>query len=124
MWESQCANSCPENFILQNDRAALLTVEPGLYEVCLAFFSQHKPTIDISVNGETILSAVKSQNNIIYHSQVGRTPGRQSFQAQTSLSIKEYIALPANAQIAVCFNASQQPIQPFAEPLKLGEGFI
>jgi len=53
-----CANSCPENFAQNEEKTLILTTEPGLYEVKMAFFSQLKPTIDFRVNGETIFSSV------------------------------------------------------------------
>jgi hypothetical protein len=68
-----------------------------LYEVKIAIFSQLKPTCDVVVNGETILSAVKGQSNVVHHSQIGTLSGRAGFQALTSLSLQEYIALPSNA---------------------------
>ncbi len=38
-WEVQCANTCPDNFLWQEDKSTILTVEAGLYECSMAFFS-------------------------------------------------------------------------------------
>lgn len=38
-WEIQCANTCPDNFLWQEDKSTILTVEAGLYECSMAFFS-------------------------------------------------------------------------------------
>ena len=32
-WEVQSVNTCPENFIWEEDKTLILTVAPGLYEV-------------------------------------------------------------------------------------------
>jgi hypothetical protein len=47
----------------------------------MAFFSPLKPTIDLLVNGETILSAVNNTTNIVHHGLAGKTPGRAQYQA-------------------------------------------
>jgi len=44
-WEVQSVNTCPENFLWDEDKTAILTVAPGLYELTLGFFSSKKPTI-------------------------------------------------------------------------------
>lgn len=44
-WEVQSVNTCPENFLWDEDKTAILTVAPGLYEITLGFFSSKKPTV-------------------------------------------------------------------------------
>jgi hypothetical protein len=46
----------------------ILTVAPGLYEITFGFYSAKKPTVQVLVNGETILSAVNSSSYVIHHS--------------------------------------------------------
>lgn len=107
-WESQCANSCPENFELDElDRSVIVCQEPGLYEVKMAFFGLNRSTIDFRVNNETIMTAVNSQNNVVHHTQ-NKWQGRASFQALTGLSVIEYVALPAQAKISIGYNHSSQ----------------
>lgn len=44
-WEEQRVNTCPENFLWEEDKSIILTIAPGLYEVSLGFFSAKKPTV-------------------------------------------------------------------------------
>jgi hypothetical protein len=39
-----------------------------LYEISLAFFTKAKPSIQLVVNGESVLSAINSPSYIIQHS--------------------------------------------------------
>jgi len=39
-WEIQTINTCPENFLWDEDKSMILTVAPGLYEVNFGFFCQ------------------------------------------------------------------------------------
>jgi hypothetical protein len=38
-------NTCPENFLWQEDKTMILTVAPGLYEITFGFHSAKKPTV-------------------------------------------------------------------------------
>ena len=67
-WEIQSVNTCPENFIWEEEQANIVTVAPGLYEITLGFFCLKKPTVQVLVNGETILTAVNSASFVIHHS--------------------------------------------------------
>ena len=44
-WEIQTINTCPENFLWDEDKSLILTVAPGLYEINFGFFSAKQPTI-------------------------------------------------------------------------------
>lgn len=44
----------------EKDRCAITTVAPGLYEVSFGFFTRKKPSVQLLVNGEPVLSAVNS----------------------------------------------------------------
>ena len=46
-WEVQSVNTCPENFLWQEDKTMILTVAPGLYEIAFGFYTQlsKKPTV-------------------------------------------------------------------------------
>jgi hypothetical protein len=37
-WEIQTANTCPENFMYDEDKSMILTIAPGLYEINFGFF--------------------------------------------------------------------------------------
>jgi hypothetical protein len=46
-WEVQSVNTCPENFLWQEDKTLILTVAPGLYEISFGFYTglAKKPTV-------------------------------------------------------------------------------
>jgi hypothetical protein len=37
-WEIQTTNTCPENFMYDDDKSSILTIAPGLYEINFGFF--------------------------------------------------------------------------------------
>jgi len=74
-WEIQLTNTLPDNFLWEKDKGSILTVAPGLYEVNLSylcgtkkpqvtfgFFAKKKPTVQLMVNGEPIMSAVNTSS--------------------------------------------------------------
>ena len=83
----------------------MLTVAPGLYEITFGFYSSKKPTIQVLVNGETILSAVNSSSYVIHHSS-GKLKGTGKHTAGnlTGLTLMDFIALPARARISISYS--------------------
>ena len=67
-WEIQSVNTCPDNFLWEKDRISVLTVAPGLYEITMGFFTKKKPSVQLLINGEVVLSAVNSASYVIHHS--------------------------------------------------------
>ena len=59
-WEVQTVNTFPDNFLWEREKTAVLTVAPGLYEITFGFFAARKPTVQLLVNGEVVLSAINS----------------------------------------------------------------
>jgi len=51
-WEIESINTCPENFLWEQDKSSIMTVAPGLYEIMFGFYCKKKPTIQLLVNGE------------------------------------------------------------------------
>jgi hypothetical protein len=66
-WEVQTVNTAPDNFLWEKDKTSVLTVSAGLYEISMGFYADKKPTIQVLVNGEPILSAVNSASYVIHH---------------------------------------------------------
>ena len=104
-WEVQSVNTCPENFLWEEDKTILLTVAPGLYEISFGFYCNKKPTIQVLVNGESILSAVNSSSYVIHHSS-GKLCGNGKHSAGniTGLTLVDFIALPARARLSISYN--------------------
>ncbi len=67
-WESQTVNTAPDNFLWEKEKASVMVVTGGLYEINMGFYAEKKPTVQLLVNGEPILSAVNSASYIIHHS--------------------------------------------------------
>ena len=114
-WEVQSVNTCPENFIWQEDKTMILTVAPGLYEISFGFYSSKKPTVQVLVNGETILSAVNSSSYVIHHasgkfkggavaSSAGNNGGKHANGNLTGLTLVDFIALPAKARVSISYS--------------------
>ncbi len=55
-WEIQAVNTCPDNFLWEKNQTSVIAVAPGLYEIALGFYAKTKPTVQIHVNGEPVLS--------------------------------------------------------------------
>ena len=67
-WNVQNINTNPENFVWEQDKCAITCTAPGLYEVHFGFFTRRKPTVQLLVNGEPVLSAVNSASYAVHHS--------------------------------------------------------
>lgn len=67
-WEIQTVNTAPDNFLWEKEKTSVMVVAAGLYEISMGFYSDKKPTVQILVNGEPILSAVNSASYVIHHS--------------------------------------------------------
>jgi len=89
----------------EEDKSIILTIAPGLYEVSLGFFSAKKPTVQVLVNGETILSAVNSSSYVIHHSsgKLANMGKHSSGGHLTGLTLTDYIMLPARARVSISY---------------------
>lgn len=59
-WEEQSINTCPENFLWEENKTSILTVAPGVYELkCGLFSNKHKPHFDVMINGMKCISKFK-----------------------------------------------------------------
>lgn len=101
-------NTCPENFLWEEDKTSVLTVAPGLYEITFGFFSNKKPTVQLLVNGEAVLSAVNSSSYVIHHSSGKlKSMGKHSAGNLTGLTLVDFIALPARARVSLSYSGEQ-----------------
>ncbi|CAI2384761.1 unnamed protein product [Moneuplotes crassus] len=56
-WEEQNINTCPENFLWEENKTSILTVSPGVYEInCALFSAKQKPKFDVMINGIKCIS--------------------------------------------------------------------
>jgi len=59
-WEEQNINTCPENYLWEENKTSILTVAPGLYELkCGLYSNKYRPYFDVLINGMNCLSCTK-----------------------------------------------------------------
>jgi hypothetical protein len=114
-WNVQSINTGADNFIWTKNCETILCVAPGLYEVRTSFFTSHSPCVQIMVNGEPVITATESASGKL-RPVVCR--GRHSAGNVTGLSISEFLALPARAQICVTYDGTDSA-QGFLQLRKL-----
>ena len=106
-WEIQCINTSPDNFVWEPDVTSIVVVSPGLYEITFGFYCKKKPTVQLLVNGETILSAVNNASYVIHHS-AGRLKNASSSSGTISgLTLIDFIALPPRAKVSLSYNGDR-----------------
>ncbi|KNC56011.1 uncharacterized protein AMSG_02023 [Thecamonas trahens ATCC 50062] len=118
-WNVQILNSAPDVFVWGKDKVNLVATLPGLYQVSAGFFSAAKPSIQLLVNGEPVLSAVNSSSYVIHHSS-GRLAAIDDHPSGnvTGLTLIDFLSLPANARIALSYKG-EAPGEGFLELRKL-----
>jgi len=102
-WEIQSINTLPDNFLWEKDKSSILVVAPGLYCIYFGFYSRKKPTVQLLVNGDPVLSAVNSASYVIHHTSgkmkdvnINRHPAGNI----TGLSMLDFLLLPARARLS------------------------
>lgn len=58
----------PETFKWEQDQCTIRIHEAGLYEINFAFFTKSKPSIQLVINGESVLSSINSPSYVVHHS--------------------------------------------------------
>lgn len=66
-WEIQTVNTAPDNFLWEKEKTSVMVVASGLYEISMGFYADKKPTVQILINGEPVMSAVNSSSYVIHH---------------------------------------------------------
>ena len=60
-------NTAPDNFLWEKEKTSVMVVSAGLYEISMGFYADKKPTVQILINGEPVMSAVNSSSYVIHH---------------------------------------------------------
>ncbi len=66
-WEIQSVNTAPDIFFWEKEKTSIFIASEGLYEIILGVFADKKPTVQVLINGEPIISAVNSSSYLIHH---------------------------------------------------------
>jgi hypothetical protein len=97
-WEIQLVNTDPENFLWEKDKTAILVVKGGLYQISLGFFTTNRPTIQVLINGETVLSSLNSTFSVHHTHKLRKSsiiPG---------LTTNDYLEIPERSRVSVSFS--------------------
>ena len=100
-WDTQTVNTAPDNFIWEKDKNIINVVKGGIYEICLGFYSNKKPIVQIIVNSEMSLGINNSNNNINGVKNSGK------LKKLNSSSLIDFIVLQDNSKIAVTYNGDE-----------------
>ena len=115
-WENQSINTSPDNFIWEKDKTYIVVNESGFYELNFGFYSDKKPNIQILVNGEIIINTQNNNCNNLLLNNNYLTNRKNNFKNIigniTGLSVVEFIMLPSQSKLSVCYNGG------------IGTGFI
>lgn len=87
-WETQCVNTCPENFIWQRDSSEISIVSAGCYEVILGFYSEKNPFVQVYVNNELVFSLVNCPSYAVQQSGVAGVTLNEHFLIQENSFVK------------------------------------
>jgi len=66
-WEIQLVNTSPDIFFWEKDKTSIFISTGGLYEITMGIYADKKPTVQILLNGEPLISAVNSSNYLLHH---------------------------------------------------------
>ncbi|KAJ3375240.1 hypothetical protein GGF31_004358 [Allomyces arbusculus] len=103
-WTVEAQNSDTTNFVWEPGHAVVRVAEAGVYELAFAFFTKCKPSIQVVVNGESVMSAIHSPTYTVHHGSGYVTDGdtgRTRAGAVTGMSLHDYLALPAKSTVCL-----------------------
>ena len=90
-------------------QVSIMVVEAGLYEATLGLYSRRRPTVQLLVNGEAVLSAVNSGSYVTHHSSGRLTAvGGHSAGNVTGLTLIDFLALPAEAYLTLTYQCEDK----------------
>eukprot|EP00842_Homolaphlyctis_polyrhiza_P003699 jgi/Hompol1/432/HPOL_000149-RA len=118
-WNMQTVNTDPDNFKWDQDQVNLRVADAGLYEITLAIFTKSKPSIQLVVNGESVLSAINSPSYIVHHSSgfVVDGDGKVEPGTVTGISMIDFLALPSKTTLSLHYHGVRKQAS-------LGHGFV
>ena len=117
-WEIQIINTMPENFIWEKDDICILVKEKGIYLLSLGFFVKEKPTIQVIINGETVLSQVNSNAFIVRQENsnefsninfgfVKEDENENGYNCITGITMNEFLCLENMSKILISYSGNE-----------------
>ncbi|KAJ3297057.1 hypothetical protein HDU79_004900 [Rhizoclosmatium sp. JEL0117] len=118
-WDLQTTNTDPVNFKWEAGATCVRVQEAGLYEITFAFFDvRWRPSVQVVVNGESVLSALNAPGYVVHHGsgfvksgEGGVRPG-----TVTGCSLMDFLSLPAKSTVALHYHAGKKEL--------CGHGFL
>ena len=116
-WEIQVINTMPENFIWEKDDICILVKEKGIYLLSLGFFVKEKPTIQVIINGETVLSQVNSSAFIVRQENsnefsninfgfIKEDENENGYNCTTGITMNEFLCLGNMSKIIISYSGN------------------
>ena len=96
-WEKQISNTSPENFLWEDMN--IIIKNSGIYLLNLCFFVRDKPTVQVLINGEGILSQVNSNAYIIRHEK----NDMQNKENISGICMNEFLCLDEMSRISISY---------------------
>ncbi|KAJ3109635.1 hypothetical protein HDU97_003109 [Phlyctochytrium planicorne] len=109
-WNFETANTDPDNFKWEQEQPFIRVAEAGLYEITFAFFTKSRPSIQVVVNGESVMSAINSPTYVVHHGSgfVHGGEGKLEQGCVTGISLMDFLALPAKSTVALHYHANKK----------------
>ena len=117
-WEKQIINSMPENLIWEKDDICIIVKKKGIYLLSLGFFVREKPTIQVIINGESVLSQVNSNafivrqedsnefNNINFGFSKEEDYNESGNNCITGITMNEFLCLGDTSKIVISYSGN------------------
>ncbi|KAJ3056066.1 hypothetical protein HK097_008194, partial [Rhizophlyctis rosea] len=118
-WGLETVNTDPENLNWSGADSHLIRIATaGLYEISFAFFTKYKPSVQLVVNGESVLSAINSPTYVVHTSSgiVKDGEGRMREGSVSGVSLVDFLALPAKSTLSIHYHAGKKQMP--------GHGFL
>lgn len=77
-----------------------MIVDAGIYELCFGIFSRKKPSLQVMVNGESVLCAINNSAYVTHHSS-GRLTTTGKLGNVTGVTALEFLSLPARSKVSI-----------------------
>ena len=107
-WDTQSINTSPDNYIWEKDKTIITVIKGGIYQVSIGFYANKRPSVQIIINSEMVISANNSNNNNGNKNSNSNTfNGNKKVKKMTGLSLIDFIILQDNSKIAVTYNGEE-----------------
>ena len=98
-WEVQSINTCPEDFLWEKNKTAIVMAAPGLYQISLGIFSRRAENAKVYLNGEVI---IQTKDRTSRETKCTHSAGNV-----TGLTLVDFVALPARARISISYDGDK-----------------